>query len=406
MIDRERSERVQQVLSKARLDALACALPKNVLLLSGYWPVIGTSAAIAFADGSVELIVPEDEADLAARGRATRIHPFKPASLDRLTTASEAIIDPLRKAGEKIGNSKRIGIEQGEESEPASYAATHLYQGSFSRALAQAVSGATCVDAGEILRTLRAVKTKREIDCIRLACLLTRQALEANRKLLPGITELQAAELFRAAFKLNQPNFRDVQRAEAFFWAMSGANSVLAHGAYARSRAKPLEWGDLVLVHCNTCTDGYWTNVTRTYSIGQLHDRRNGMYSAILAAREAAFQAIRPGARAAAVDYAARHVLEKAGFGGEFKHSTGHGVGFGAISPNALPRIHPKSDDLLEPGMVFNVEPAIYIDGFGGIRHCDMVAVTGAGFELLTDFQTSVHELILNPEPASSAQSA
>jgi Xaa-Pro aminopeptidase len=95
------------------------------------------------------------------------------------------------------------------------------------------------------------------------------------------------------------------------------------------------------------------------------------------------------------VDHAARSVLAERGFAADFLHSTGHGVGFGAISPNALPRIHPKSDDVLEPGMVFNVEPAIYIEGYGGIRHCDMVAVTESGFKLLTPFQSALDDLLL-----------
>ena len=92
---------------------------------------------------------------------------------------------------------------------------------------------------------------------------------------------------------------------------------------------------------------------------------------------------------AADVDAAARDVLKMRGFGPQFKHSTGHGVGFSAIDANAKPRLHPKSEDTLEAGMVFNVEPAIYFEGYGGMRHCDMVAVTDSGAEVLTPFQSS-----------------
>jgi len=68
----------------------------------------------------------------------------------------------------------------------------------------------------------------------------------------------------------------------------------------------------------------------------------------------------------------------------------GHGIGFAAISANARPRIHPASDEILETGMTFNIEPSIYIEGYGGARHCDMVAVTSNGMELLTDFQNEM----------------
>src|SRR6185312_7161560 len=101
------------------------------------------------------------------------------------------------------------------------------------------------------------------------------------------------------------------------------------------------------------------------------------------------------GIGAATVDGAARQVLESRGFGKEFRHATGHGVGFAAINHNALPRIHPLSEEILEAGMIFNIEPAVYIPRFGGMRHCDMVVVTDDGAELLTPFINSAEQLLL-----------
>ena len=74
------------------------------------------------------------------------------------------------------------------------------------------------------------------------------------------------------------------------------------------------------------------------------------------------------------MDRAAREVLASRGMGDAFTHSTGHGIGFSAISANAPPRIRPHSQDILEIGMVFNVEPGVYFAGYGGLRHCDVVA--------------------------------
>jgi Xaa-Pro aminopeptidase len=117
------------------------------------------------------------------------------------------------------------------------------------------------------------------------------------------------------------------------------------------------------------------------------------MYAAVLEARAAALDALRPGARARDVDGAARAVIAQRGYGSAFTHGTGHGVGFAAIDHDALPRIHPASPDVLEVGMVFNIEPAIYLDGVMGIRHCDVVALGERGPIVLTDFQTDVGEL-------------
>jgi len=407
MNGKERNALLHDAISQMGLDALVCALPKNVLMLSGYWPVVGTSIAIAFSDGTVHLIVPEDERELAQNGWAKHVATFKPGSLESITTAAEAVVAPLRRLEGQFAAGARVGIEHGEESEPSSYAAMHLYGGSLSRALKRALPKTNPVLADGLIRKLQAIKTETELGRVRTSCALTGEAFEqASKQLHVGITEIAAAELYRAQFRASQAGYSGVQRTEAFFFVMSGANSAKAHGAYARSRAKQLGDGDLLLVHCNTCADGYWTDVTRTYSIGRPDDQRNQMYAAIFAAREAAFQAIAPGEKAADVDRAARSVLRDRGFGKEFKHSTGHGVGFDAISANALPRIHPKSPDILEPGMVFNIEPAIYIDGFGGIRHCDMVVVTESGYELLTDFQTGMADLFLTSGQADSAQSA
>jgi Xaa-Pro aminopeptidase len=176
---------------------------------------------------------------------------------------------------------------------------------------------------------------------------------------------------------------------------MSGPHSAEACGAYARSRGRRLSPGDLVLVHCNSYLDGYWTDVTRTYCLGEPGPRHAAMYAAVLAASAAALAAIRPGVRGRDVDRAARQALAERGFGEQFKHSTGHGVGFAAIDHNARPRLHPVSDDVLEIGMVFNVEPAVYLDGYGGIRHCDVVAVTEGGAAVLTPFQSRIEQLAI-----------
>ena len=120
--------------------------------------------------------------------------------------------------------------------------------------------------------------------------------------------------------------------------------------------------------------------------MGPASDKQQKMRDAIAEAREAALKVIAPGVPTRQVDAAARAVLTRHGFGAEFKHAVGHGVGFAAADPNAIPRMHPESSDVLQAGMTFNVEPAIYFDGEGGMRHCDVIACTETGAEVLTDF--------------------
>lgn len=397
MINRDRVDRIQIALRDNQLDLLVCSLPMNVLLLSGYWPVVGTSVAIASSDGKIRLIAPEDEEELAKGGWADEVRTFRPGSLDEIVTAAEAVQAPLRRVAASITSTgTRIGFEALETSEPVTYAAMHLYGCSMRDLLKEVFPSATLMPADEFLSDLRARKTDLEISRIRTACQIAGWAFESgSRQLKPGATELEAANAFRDLLSANPVNHPNLQRADGFAWCMSGANSALASGAYARSRAKKIEAGDLVLTHCNSYADGYWTDITRTYSLGREDERHHRIRDAVFAAREAAFARIAPGALAADVDAAAREVLRERGFGPEFKHGTGHGVGFGAINADDKPRIHPKSNDVLETGMVFNVEPAVYFDGYGGIRHCDMVAVTDRGYELLTPFQCEMDELAL-----------
>jgi len=390
-VDSDRRAMVQEQLRQAGMDALVCGLPAHVLLLSGYWPVVGTSLAIVVRDGPTIVLAPEDEHELAEHGGADEVYTYKPAVLDSLETLIEAQSPPLSALARKLSlTGKRIGYEQGGWYEASSYAAMHLYRSSMAEMLQVAFDRPQLLAADENLVRLRSVKTPGEIDRIRMACHIAREAFEAgHREIRAGLTETEAAEQFRAPLSVHGVGRNGIERAGGFTFCMSGPNSAKASGAFARSQARRLTDGDLMLIHCNSYADGYWTDITRTYCLGEPDTKQRTLFDAIAAARQAARAALRPGARGTEVDRAARDVLQQRGFGKAFKHSTGHGVGFAAINHLARPRLHPHSTDVLETGMVFNVEPALYLEGYGGIRHCDMVALMPDGVEELTPFQAS-----------------
>lgn len=395
--DEERIERIQAALTDAELDAIVTTLPANVLLLTGYWPVVGTSLAVATREGQMLLIVPEDEQELAQKSAAVDITTFQPASLNEITTAVEALRTPLTEAIRELGlEGAKLGYAGGEGFEPASYISLHIYGEDLFNLIEDLLTSGSLIAAGEILALLRAVMTQRELERMRKSCQVAKSAfLDGARKLRAGLKETAAAMPFRAPLSVKGTGWNGILRADGLVSCMSGVNSAKAYGAFALSTGKRIDAGDLALVHCNSCADGFWTDITRTYSIGPVDAKKREIYEAVFAAREAALAKIRPGVDAAVVDEAARSVIAERGFGPNFRHQTGHGVGFAAIDHNALPRIHPRSIDTLETGMVFNVEPAIYLDGYGGLRHCDMVAVTGSGVELLTPFQSTIEELTL-----------
>ena len=385
--DPERHKRIVSALRQAKLDGLCCWLPSQVLLLSGYWPVMGLSVAVFTVEGEVHLLVPEDEEEIAEQSSSAERRVFKPGGLEAIRDAQTAIRDPLIELFKKLKlDSAKMGIEAGETFQPSSYAVMNVYLSGLHDLLRSEFAGLQLVPATGLLEDLKGRKTKCEVEKIRGAAGIARAAFEAgSREVEPGMREPEVASRFQSAFD-ETPFAASMQRSYGFFFCMSGPNSAKASAGYARTRQRTIEDGDLVMIHCNTCGDGFWTDITRTYTAGRSDAKQHDMRSAIMDAREAALNAIGPGVEASEVDDAARSVLEKRNFGSEFKHGTGHGVGYAAANANGVPRIHPKSPDVLTAGMTFNVEPAIYIDGYGGMRHCDMVAVTEAGVEVLTDF--------------------
>src|SRR5262245_41275798 len=397
MRDLERIERIQRTLNAEHYDALVCALPSNVLLLSGYFPVIGTTIAVATQDGAIALLVPEDELDLAQHGWADELQTFLPVSSEKLSEAAAEIRQPLHGLLTKLSlTNSNIGYERAVFSQPAGYSALHLYGESLPAALRDAVPLATLRAADDLLLRLRGVKTAREIASIRIACQTANAAFAAGAAAIrPGMLETQVAELFHAAL-CTPPEHAEAIRSEGFAWCMGGANSAYAGRAYALSRPTPVNPNDLALIHCNSHVDGYWTDITRTYCLGEPDRQLRTVYEAVFGARAAALAEIKPGVAASQIDAAARAVLGAHGLEKNCTHPIGHGVGFSAIDHGALPRLHSQSPDVLEPGMVFNVEPAAYLDEIGGIRQCEMVAVTDQGYELLTPFQTTLQELVVS----------
>jgi Xaa-Pro aminopeptidase len=384
--DPERHKSILNVIQSNDFAALASFSPTEVLLLTGYWPVMGSSVAMFTRAGKVCVLVPEDELELAQATSAAEIISYKPSTLHQMSEPAEALLQPLMELAACCPlNNGPIAVHLSDASQPASYQSVHHYRYSIVPLLHRAYPDARVTAGDSVFDKLQAIKTPVEIGQLRRACSLASAGFkEASRAIAQGRREDEVAADIGAAFA--RVANRGFERGAGYFFCMSGPNSFKASGAYARTRSRVLEEGDLAMIHANTVGDGFWTDITRTYVVGEHDKQQQRMHDAIAEARQAALDAIRPGRSAAAIDAAARGVLASHGFGEAFKHATGHGVGFAAADPNALPRIHPKSPDVLEAGMTFNIEPAIYIEGVGGMRHCDVVACTESGVEVLTDF--------------------
>lgn len=385
--DSERHTRNIDALANAGMDLVVCGSATPVLLFSGYWPVMAASVVIFTASGEVNILVPEDELQLAKSTSTAHLIPYSPAGLHTLQTPLHQLKEPLKQALKSlIAPGVKVGVDLGENLQPASYAVGTEFGSSLPDLLRTLFPEAEVVACDDLIRSLRPVKTSVELKLMKRGCEVARAGFaQAEACIRPGMREAEIAAAAQAAFASN-PLAQGLERNYGFFFCMSGPNSAKGAAAFARTRERVVEEGDLVMMHANTCADGYWTDITRTYTAGAPSEKQKAMRAAITEARAAALGSIRPGAHADAVDRAARSVMKSHGFGDAFKHATGHGVGFAAANPNERPRIHPASPDVLEAGMTFNVEPAAYFDGYGGMRHCDVVQVTDDGVNVLTEF--------------------
>jgi Xaa-Pro aminopeptidase len=385
--DPERHKRTVAALAASFHDVLICSSPTEVLLLTGYWPIMGSSLAIFTSSGDSTLIVPEDEVELAGKTSSAVIVPYKPAGLHTLESPLQLLKEPLRAVMKGLSLFEaRIGIQLTQGVQPSTYAVCTEFRASLLDLLLEIQPCATYKGCDELLELMKATKTAKELELMQTAARVAATGFaEAADYLEPGVRETDLAAAAQAAFETTR-EAQQVERSYGYFFCMSGPNSAKASAAYARTRQRVITQGDLVMIHANTCADGYWTDLTRTYTAGQPSERQRDMRSAICEARAAGLRSIRPGVEGREVDHAARSVMEARGLGKAFKHATGHGVGFAAANPNGRPRIHPSSPDVLEVGMTFNLEPAAYFDDYGGMRHCDLIAVTEDGARVMSDF--------------------
>jgi Xaa-Pro aminopeptidase len=218
------------------------------------------------------------------------------------------------------------------------------------------------------------VKDEDELKLIRAAVVsgasLFDRALEVIR---PGVKESEvAAEMEYAARRAG---------AEAMSFPTiiaSGARSALPHG---RATGQAIAPGGFVVCDFGVILAGYCSDQTRTVWVGAASKQARDAYEAVKEAQQAAIAAVRPGTSAGEVDAAARKVLQKAGLGRYFTHSTGHGVG---LEIHEAPRVAAGQKEVLKPGMVITIEPGVYFPGQWGVRIEDMVAVTESGCDVLT----------------------
>ena len=348
----KRLRKLRTSITEKGLDALLLSQPENLLYLSG------------FTGSSGWLIISGQNAILATDFRYVEQAKGESPDFEIIQTKQE-LRDWLPGLVSDLGWHK-LGFE----ANCISYDSYHK----LSEAIKTRQVNLELVPTTGIVEQLRSIKEPEELGFITKAVELVDAAFEQARAIIrPGITEKEAAWEIEKILRQEGSEGIPFEIIVA-----SGSNSALPH---ARPAEKIICSGEPVLIDMGARINGYCSDFSRTLFLGETDKSLQEIYNIVLKAQATAVERIESGMDASQADRLARSVVEQAGYGDAFGHGLGHGVG---LAVHEFPTLGPRSSDSLADGMVFTIEPGIYLAGKGGIRIEDMVVLQNGKAKVLT----------------------
>jgi len=227
-----------------------------------------------------------------------------------------------------------------------------------------------------IVEQIRMLKDKEEIIKMKKAAQITTESLKEVFEIMePGVRELEIAS--ELAYTMRK---KGAQKEAFETIVVSGERSSLPHG---KPSEKKINEGELIIIDVGANYHSYNSDITRTIIIGRENKKQKKIFSIVSDAQKASLEFLKPGVKCKEVDFVARDIIAKKGYGKYFGHGLGHGVG---LDIHEIPRVSSNDDTILLPGMVVTIEPGIYLPEVGGVRIEDSVLITEEGYEILTWF--------------------
>ena len=263
-------------------------------------------------------------------------------------------------------NGSRLGFEAGH--------ITFSLHRQLTDALNEGKSQLKLVPVEGLVESLRTIKEPGEIELITKAVAITDNAFEYIEDIIN--IDMSEQEVAWEIEKFMRQNGSQTIPFDVI--VASGPNSALPH---AKPSQRAIRSGEPIIIDIGAKVGGYGSDLSRTICLGSRDDTFNKVYDTVLKAQLAAIAAIKEGMTGGEADNLARTIIDQAGYGEAFGHSSGHGVG---LAPHELPRLGPNSLEPLVNGMVFTVEPGIYLNGWGGVRIEDTVVMKNGKIRVIS----------------------
>ncbi|MFD2045978.1 M24 family metallopeptidase [Ornithinibacillus salinisoli] len=350
----EKLKKLRNALEKKELDALLIASPINRRYLTGF---TGTAGVAIVTKNDARFIT-----DFRYTGQATE-------QAKEFTVIEHKQLIELEIADQiKQLNVKRLGFEKNH----MTYATYEHYN---------KVIDAELVPTSDTVENIRLVKTADELSIMKKAAEIADQAFEHIQGFIkPGVKEIDVSnelEFFMRKQGATSSSFDII--------VASGFRSAMPHGV---ASTKEIQTGELVTLDYGALYQGYCSDITRTFAVGDISDELKKIYNTVLEAQLLGVDGIKPGMSGKEADALTRDYITENGYGEYFGHSTGHGLG---MEVHEGPGLSYRNEGKLETGMVVTVEPGIYVPNVGGCRIEDDIVITENGNERLT---TSPKDLI------------
>jgi Xaa-Pro aminopeptidase len=353
---------LRAAIDASQLDALLVSSLPNVRYLTG------------FSGSSALLLVSADDALLLTDFR------YSIQAVAEAGGSARVVIEPT-----SLWSRLWAELPAMPEVESIAFESAHLTHADFQRLVEPAQGGTRWQwrPSVNLVEALRERKDEAEIAHIRRAARIAEEALERTiRRVKPGMTELAICGILEGELRAGGSRSHPFEAIIA-----SGERSALPH---ARSSSRVAAPGELLLIDFGAEFEGYCSDITRTFVMGKASPDQREIHDVVREANATASGAIRAGMRGRDADALARGYIERRGWGEEFGHSLGHGIG---LEVHEAPRLSKAADSPLPVGAVVTIEPGIYRPGWGGVRIEDDVLLTSDGPEIITTFPRELIEL-------------